>query len=102
MARGEARLCWAARSKSSTVWICPPLCFRQNNSRIDPARQISSQSQASAFRLRLDGAIQAAQDVRRGAADGRRRELRGCIGVRARSRSPRKSPPSVSTCSAIL
>jgi len=71
VARGEARLCWAVRSKSSPVWICPPLCFRQKNSRIDPAGQISSQSQASAFRLRFDAAIQAAQDVRRGAADSR-------------------------------
>ena len=77
MARGEARLCWAVQSKSGTVWICPrEVVSSLKNSRIDPARQISSQSQASAFRLRFHAAIQAAQDVRRAAADGRRRELK--------------------------
>ena len=58
---------------------------------IDPVGQISSQSQASAFRLRFHAAIQAAQDVRRGAADGRRRELK-CYFLRDPHRCPGPLP----------
>ena len=90
--RGGAHLCSAARSslrdKLSTHRSRFPSRLYH---KILAPNQISSQTQASAFRLCFDAAIQAAQVIRRAAAYGRKRELRGCR-RRARARSTWKPP----------